>query len=260
MTVTWSSTSQHTSNPHPAQKLASVYLLCLKVSPVQCTRTLHKASYETTFLLDMSFASIFPVAYTVIACLLLHGSALPPPPLADHSRVEAPPPGIKPAIYNCTSPADTLSLNVSGSMVTCGSVAGQPKTFLTKDIKTQPGISLGNALPEGLYAAFLLNPLSGPGTSFVSPILHTAAGNIRGSSLVDGEFGSADTISAFFPPNPPIPSELFQYVYLVFSQPNKIDWTDVAKLGTKKFPIEKVASEKNLTLVASNYFTAKKEW
>jgi hypothetical protein len=208
----------------------------------------------------MSFASIFPVAYTVIACLLLHGSALPPPPLADHSRVEAPPPGIKPAIYNCTSPADTLSLNVSGSMVTCGSVAGQPKTFLTKDIKTQPGISLGNALPEGLYAAFLLNPLSGPGTSFVSPILHTAAGNIRGSSLVDGEFGSADTISAFFPPNPPIPSELFQYVYLVFSQPNKIDWTDVAKLGTKKFPIEKVASEKNLTLVASNYFTAKKEW
>jgi hypothetical protein len=200
----------------------------------------------------------------VIACLLvvLHITSALPAAEVSRGRVEAQPPGIKPVVYNCTYPATGLALNVSGTMVGCGAVAGKQHTFLVKDIQTRPGISLRGARPEKLYAAFLLNPLSELGSSFVSPILHTAAGNIAGSSLANGTLGTAHTISKFFPPNPPLPGLAFQYVYLVFLQPSDapIDWADVTKLGTMKFPIEKIAREKNLTLVASNYFSAKKAW
>ena len=147
---------------------------------------------------------------------------------------------------------------MSGLAVDCGSVDGKQKTFSTKDVQTQPHIALHGARLNGLYAAFLLNPLP-PLGSIVSPILHTAAGNIPGSSLLNGSLSGAVIISKFFPPNPPIPLEDFQYIFLVFQQPSEIDWTDVSKLGTTRFPIEKVAADKNLTLVASNYFTAQKD-
>jgi len=193
----------------------------------------------------------------VVICLMIAQTAAFP---AQH--ISSQPPGIKDKIYNCTYPDTGLSLNVTGSVVDCGSVAGKKKTFLTKNIKIQQDVqvSLADAHPEALYAAFLLNPLSEKLGSVVSPILHTAAGNIPGSSLAKGEVSPSHVIAAFHPPNPPVPWVGFQYIYLVFLQPSEqlIDWDDVAKLGRTKFPIEKVASQKNLTLVASNYFSA--EW
>merc|ERR1712153_81511 len=84
----------------------------------------------------------------VVICLMIAQTAAFP---ALH--ISSQPPGIKDKIYNCTYPDTGLSLNVTGSLVDCGSVAG--------------------ARPEALYAAFLLNPLSEKLGSVVSPILHT---------------------------------------------------------------------------------------
>ena len=190
-------------------------------------------------------------------------------PAHQASRLKDQPPGIRPDIYNCTYPSTGLSLNVSGFAVGCGSVAGRQKTFTTKDIKTQSDIqiTLRAASPERLYAAFLLNPLAGLMGSFLTPILHMAAGNIPGSSLANGNFEQAVTISHFFPPNPPLPGYAGQFVYLVFLQPPgpAIDWSNVTALcssshASTKFPIEAVANENILTLVASNYFAVEKEW
>ena len=192
--------------------------------------------------------------------LLLPFSALPAQLISENRPSGAQPPGIKPEIYNCTYPETRLSLNVSGSMVDCGSVDGKYHVFNVKDITTRPGILLGGAHPERLYAAFLLNPINKLLSSFVSPILHAADGNIPGSSLVNGKFGAADTIYEFHPPAPPIPFQDCYFVYLVFLQPSQepIDWSNVTKLSVTKYPIEAVASEKNLSLVASNYFTVQK--
>ena len=149
----------------------------------------------------------------VALLVIVHTLGLPAQLLSKVRRTGAQPPGIKSKIYNCTYPASGLSLNVSGSMVDCGSVNGKPHSFRVKDITELPRIWLQPALPEGLYAAFLLNPLKpSPGSSFVSPILHAANGNIAGSSLGNGQFGAAHTISKFFPPNPPLPGLDFETI------------------------------------------------
>lgn len=179
----------------------------------------------------------------------------------------AQPPGINEKLYNCTYPTTGLVLTVNGSLVACGKVADETKTFLVRNVQSPPQISLRDADPKDRYAAFLLNPLAGLMGSFLTPILHSAAGNIPGSELADGRLGAADTISRFYPPNPPIPGVTGQFVYLVFVQKrgSLIDWTDVSALckssgPTPKFPIESVAANKSLTLIAANYFSVKKEW
>ena len=175
------------------------------------------------------------------------------------------PPGVSNKLYNCTYDGDlTIELVArthkygKGSVV-CGSFNGHAQrdsALNPKDVDKASDITLRlrSAAAEELFTVFLLNP---DNEIPIKPILHHAVGNIPGNLMAAGNFTQGEEIVKFFSPNPPLPVIDFHYVYLAYKQQATVDYGDVKKLSTERFPIEDVAKDKNLSLVQSNFFVVR---
>ena len=171
------------------------------------------------------------------------------------------PPGVSNKLYNCTYEGDlTIELvarthnNTKGSVV-CGSFNGHDQkdsAFGIRDVEQASDITLKlhSAAAEELFTVFLLNP---DDCIPIKSILHQAVGNIPGNLMAAGNFTQGEEIVKFFHPRPG-PGHNFHYVYLAYKQQGIVNYSDVKKLSTERFPIEDVAKSKNLTLIQINFF------
>jgi len=128
---------------------------------------------------------------------------------------------------------------------------------LTLDQASQePRISVIVQQPTDFYTILLVDTTE----SFLHPILHYGATNVRGSELLQLTLSEAEPFSAYRGPSPPtyipgIESQHFIYEWIVSKQNSFVEDTPLVE-STTQFDFQKYLKDVNATLVASTYFSS----
>jgi hypothetical protein len=120
----------------------------------------------------------------------------------------------------------------------------------------EPKISVIVEQPTDFYTILLVDTTD----SFLHPILHYGATNVRGSDLLQLTLSDAEPFSVYRGPSPPtyipgIESQHFIYEWIVSKQNSFVDEPPLVE-STTQFDYQKYLKDVNATLVASTYFSS----